>query len=232
MRKKLSIDKNLKFESDNSIRYMGDQDLHILIPKMYEKYQMIKVDSDVTTLGIFDFWYKEDEKNEFFLPAMITMQPSTVIFKVIEGKEYVYCIFHKGDTFIKSTKLVKSSFIAFALFDSYLAGNHLPEVIPYEEYAFLFHKAATITGSEVGKFNNVAFEILFAHTSRSKENTQVPYRLTNMKELPYHIKLGDIPRITSSLTSKLIAGYLKSSIVTAINTDIENESTLEEILRQ
>jgi len=232
MPKKLSLDKNLKFEEDGSIRYMGDKDLHILIPKIYEKYQMIKVDSNVTTLGIFDFWYEEDQKNELFIPAMLTMQPSTVVFKVMEGKEYVYCVFHKGDIFIKSRYLVKSSFIAFAIFDSYLAGNHLPDTIPYNEYAFLFNKVAAITGSDVGKFNNVAFEILFAHTSRDVNNTQIPYRLTDMKNPPKHITLGDVPHITNSLTAKLISGYLKSSIINAINNDIENESTLEEILRQ
>ncbi len=232
MKNKLEIDKNLKFESDGSIRYIGSQDLHVLIPKMYEKYMMIKVAAEVTTLGVFTFWYDADKKGQFFLPAIIQMQPSTIVFKVIEGKEYVYCIFHKGDTFIKSKKLVKSSFIAFALFDAYLAGNHIPDTINYPDYAFLFDTIARITGSDIGKFNNVAFELLFAHTSRCRENTQIPYRLTNMKEPPFHIKLGDMPRITSSLTSKLIAGYLKASIVTALNTDIENESTLEEILRQ
>ena len=232
MAKKLSLDKNLKFEEDNSIRYMGDQDLHVLIPKMYEKYQMIKVDSSVTTLGIFEFWYEEDQKSEFFIPAMINMQPSTIVFKTIDGKEYIYCVFHKGDIFIKSSHLVKSSFIAFAIFDAFVAGNHLPSTIPYNEYAFLFHKVAEITGSDVGKFNNVVFEILFAHTSRDQNNTQIPYRLTDMKNPPKHLTLGDVPHITDSLTAKLISGYLKTSIINAINNDIENESTLEEILRQ
>ena len=232
MTKRLSIDPNLKFEDDKSIRYVGDQELHILIPRFYEKYQMVKVESDVTTLGIFTFWYNEEEKGQFFLPAILKMQPSTIVFKVIEGQEYIYCIFHKGDIFMKSSHIVKTQNIAFAVFDAYLAGNHLPSTIKYDDYAFLFHTVAKITGSAIGNFNNVAFELLFAHTSRCRKNVQIPYRLTDLKDPPFHIKLSDMPNITSSLTSKLISGYLKSSIVTAINTDIENDSPLEDILRQ
>ena len=181
MTKRLSIDPNLKFEDDKSIRYVGDQELHVLIPRFYEKYQMVKVESDVTTLGIFTFWYNEEEKGQFFLPAILKMQPSTIVFKVIEGQEYIYCIFHKGDIFMKSSHIVKTQNIAFAVFDAYLAGNHLPSTIKYDDYAFLFHTVAKITGSAIGNFNNVAFELLFAHTSRCRKNVQIPYRLTDLK---------------------------------------------------
>ena len=230
---KFSLDKLMKFESDGSVRYIGTQDLNVLIPMYYEKDQILKVTNEIVTLGIFEFWLgKEEEKHELFIPAIITMVPSTIVYQKVDGEDTVYCVFKKGDVFMKSTQLVKTEYLAFVLFNYFIDKNHLPETISYNDLATLFQTVAKVTGSKIGKFNNAAFEILFSHTTRSADNINIPYRLTDMKKAPIHVKLSDMAHITSSVTAKLISGYLSGSITTAINTEVTNESPLEEILRQ
>lgn len=233
MSDKVKLDKNMKFEADGSIRYMGTKNLNIVIPMYYEKDQMLKIGSDLISLGIFSFWYEgEQDKGLLFLPALLTMCPSTVVYQKVNGEDQVFASFSKGDLFLKSRKLVKTEYIAFILFNYYVDKNHIPELVSYDDLATIFQRIAQVTGSKISKFNNAAFEILMAHTARSADNIAVPYRLTDMKKKYIHVKLGDMAHITTTVTAKLISGYLQGSITTAINSEVTNESTLEEILRQ
>jgi hypothetical protein len=232
MAEKIKLDKNMKFESDGSIRYMGSKPLNIIVPMYYEKDQLLTVSDNLVTLGIFPIWYDKEPRSQFFVPAMLTMCPSTLVYQKEAGDDVVFASFTKGDLFLKSRTVVKTEYIAFVLFNYYIGNNHIPNLITYDNLATLFQTVANITGSKIGGYNNAVFEILFAHTTRSIDNIQIPYRLTDMKKPFYHIKLSDMAHITTSTTAKLISGYLTDSINTAINTDVENESKLEEILRQ
>ena len=233
MSAKAQLDKNMKFESDGSVRYMGAKPLNITIPMYYEKDQMLKIGENLITLGIFNYWYEGDkEKSLLFIPAMLTMCPSTVVYQKVNGEDQVFASFSKGDLFLKSRKLVKTEYIAFVLFNYYVDKNHIPELLSYDDLATIFQRVADITGSKINQFNNAAFEILMAHTCRSADNIAVPYRMTDMKKRYVHVKLGDMAHITTTVTAKLISGYLQGSITTAINSEVKNESTLEEILRQ
>ena len=147
------LDKNMQYMSDGSIRYMGAKPLNITIPMYYEKDQMLKVGSDLITLGIFPFWYDGDqEKSLLFLPAMLTMCPSTVVYQKENGEDQVFASFQKGDVFLKSRQLVKTEYIAFILFNYYVDKNHIPSQVTYDDLATIFQRVASITGSKISKF--------------------------------------------------------------------------------
>jgi len=223
----------MKFEADDSIKYMSTKELHILIPKYYEKFQMIKVETEVKTLGIFSFWFdKESDQHEFFLPAVITMVPSEIVFKTVGGEEYVYCTFRKGDTFIKNRNVVKAEYIAYALFSMYLEKGRMPDLISYDKEAFMFDIVGNVTGSKASSFNHSIFEVIYAHLARDPKDVHQFYRLTDMKYPPIRLKLSNLPNVTTSLTSRLISGYLTQSITTSLIHENEFESPLEELLRQ
>ena len=160
------------------------------------------------------------------------MCPSNILFKTIKDDEYVFCTFDKGDIFIKNKSIVKSEFIAYALFSMYLDKGKIPDLIDYSKETFIFDTVADITGSKIGKFNHAIFELIYSHLARDSEDLQKPYRLTDMKTPPVRLKLSDLPRVTQSLTAKLESGYLASSINVALTHENENPSKIEELLRQ
>ena len=228
------LDDIMKFENDGSIKYMDPKrELHILIPKYYEKFQMIKVDADVQTLGIFELWFDQSlARQQFFLPAMLTMCPSEVLFQTIDGDEYVYCTFRTGDTFIKNRNVVKTEYIAYALFSMYLEKGKIPELVTYDKETFMFDIVAEVTGSKIKNFNHAIFETIYSHLARDRQDIQKPYRLTDMKQPPIRLKLSDLPHVTTSVTAKLESGYLQGSINVALTHDNEVPSKIEELLRQ
>ena len=228
------IDESMEFLNDGSIKYMDKKrELHILIPKYYEKFQMIKVDADVQTLGIFELWYDQEMvRKQFFLPAMITMCPSEILYQTIDGDEYVYCTFRAGDIFMKTKNVVKTEYIAYALFSMYLEKGKIPELITYDKSTFMFDIVAEVTGSKIKAFNHAIFETIYSHLARDSEDVQKPYRLTDMKKPPIRLKLSDLPHVTTSVTAKLESGYLQGSINVALTHDNEVPSKIEELLRQ
>ena len=227
------LDELVKYESDGSIKYMSTKELHILVPKYYEKFQMIKVEAEVTILGIFSMWFdKESDQKQFFLPGVITMCPSEKMFKTIGGEEYLYCTFRKGDTFIKSKRVVKAEYIAYALFSMYLEKGRIPDLITYDKEAFMFDIVGNVTGSKASSYNHSIFEVIYAHLARSADDVHQFYRLTSMTKPPLRLKLSNLPNVTTSLTSRLISGYLAQSITTSLNHENEFESPIEELLRQ
>ena len=195
--------------------------------------QMIKVESEVSTLGIFSFWINGSlEQKQLFIPAMLTMCPSRILYKTVNSEEYVYCTFSKGDIFIKNREVVKSEFIAYVLFSMYLEKGKIPSLIDYNKETFIFDIVADITGSKISKFNHAIFELIYSHLARDNNDLQKPYRLTDMKTPPTRLKLSDLPRVVQSLTARLESGYLAQSINVALTHENSQFSKIEELLRQ
>jgi len=229
------LDEYMKTEPDGKIRYMGSDEIHILIPKTYEALQLLTVTETVRTLGIFEIWKNplREEHKEFFLPGVIEMQPSDIVFTTIGGDEFVHCTFRKGDVFLMSNKVVKNEFIAYALFSMYLEKGKIPPIITYDKETWMFDIVAAITGSKVSKFNHAIFEMIYSHLCRCANDVHTQYRYAENPDTPYvRLKLSDLPNVTTSLTAKLESGYLAASINAALTHENENESKIEELLRQ
>lgn len=228
------LDELMKKEEDGAFRYISDSPLHILIPKAYESTQMLTVTDNVRTLGVFEFWTGEEygEHKEFFLPGVIEMCPSEIIFRTIGGEEYVYCVFHKGDVFMTTSKVVKNEYVAYALFSMYLEKGKIPPIITYDKEAWIFDIVAAITGSKISKFNHAIFEMIYSHLCRPVDNIHRPYRDTDMTGPYLRLKLSDLPNVTVSVTAKLESGYLASSLNAALTDENKTQSKIEDLLRQ
>lgn len=228
------LDEHMTFEKDGKVRYMGSDDIHILIPKTYESLQLLSVSDIVRTLGIFEIWKEplKEGHSEFFLPGVIEMQPSHIAFKVVGGDEFVHCVFKKGDVFLLSNKVVKNEFIAYALFSMYLEKGKIPPIITYDKQTWMFDIVAAITGSKVSKFNHAIFEMIYSHLCRLASDIKTQYRYSDRSQPYIRLKLSDLPNNTTSLTAKLESGFLASSINVALTNENTHESKIEDLLRQ
>lgn len=223
------LNDNLKYGQE-SITYVGEHPMTVLIPKDYEKHKMLAVTDFVHALAIFEIII-EGESHGLFLPGVVDMYPSKVNFVTLNGIDYVKCEFSKGDIFIKNKKVVQNSNIAYILFVEYFRNGRLPHYVTYDMCAFLFDYIKKVTGVKLPA-EHAIFEMIFSHLSRSADNLNVPYRCTDMSKPRKIIKLKDIPHATSSLTAKLIGGYLADSINASLVNANEEETDIENMLRQ
>ena len=206
-----------------------DGPITVLIPRSYEKYKRLVVTDEVDTLAMFEITIGNETKG-FFASASVIMKPSVVEYVTDGGQDYVKCTFTKGDIFFKSTSVVKNSNIAYIVFTEYIEKGQIPRFMKYDDLAFLFDTVKRLTGCKIPA-EHAAFEMIYAHLSRNRNNLKIPYRLTEMKEDPLFLKLKDVPHAATSTTAKLIGSYLNDSIATSMVNAAEDQSDIEDLLR-
>jgi|BioPla2DNA2_1021312.scaffolds.fasta_scaffold97474_2 hypothetical protein len=225
----MDIGRYLKIKSDKSAVFTGNEAI-ATISRRYENYKLLFVADTVRTLGIFDLEI-DGHKVGFMLPASIDMCPSKVEDIKIDDENYVKCTFNKGDTFMVDTRVVQSANLAYTIFAEFVEKGKMPKFMKYEDYAFIFDTVQDVTGIKIPA-NHVTFEIIYAFLSRKHDDYTVQYRHTDMKKPNMFLRLSDTAHASFSVTSKLVSSYLSDGINAAIVNEAENESKLEELLRQ
>ena len=225
----MNIRDAFKFKADKSVVFVG-KELTVKISKRYENYQLLTVKDTVRSLGIFEM-FTEGASSNLFLPAVIEMCPSDTATMTQGSDEYVVCTFKQGDTFIKDRRLVRNPQLAYVIFTEFVEKGKMPEFLTYKDMAFIFDVAQKVSGLNIAT-NHVAFEIIYSFLARKHDDYTKLYRLTDMKKPPLFLRLTDTAHATSSVTAKLVSSYLADSINAAIVNESENESQLEELLRQ
>jgi len=223
------LNKYLTYNADNSITFIGS-DLTIKITKRFENYGMLSIGDNVQALAIFELCVDGGPSRGFFLPAKITMIPSEITEITENGQSFYKLIFKKGDTFIKSRRVVKNGQIAYIVFAEFVEKGYCPNFISYEHRAFLFDIVQQVTGTRIPA-EHAMFEIIFAHLSRDRKNVYMTYRLTDMKDTPLQLALKDVAHATTSVTAKLVGGYLSDALTVATVNHADNISPIEELLR-
>ena len=166
----------------------------------------------------------------YLLPAMIAITPTSTKEYTDEGKAFLRLTLLKGDTFMKTTRIVKNTYLAYVMFYEFVYMGARPKFITYEKCLLLFYIAQQVTGVKFHADQTV-FEIVFAHLHRSKEDTNIPYRLTDMKQMPKLIGLSNAAEAAYSTTSKLVGSYFDDSVDSSIVNAADRNSRYEDLLR-
>ena len=217
--------------TDGVVRFIGTE-MRIYIPTIYKKHNLLTVTDTVDALGIFEVDIEEELSHGLFLPAVLSMRPSDTAFATIGGTDYCRCLFTRGDVFLTSTNVVKTSQLAYILFTEYIQFSRIPKFIDYQKCAFLFDIIKQVTDSKIN-VNHAVFEMIFSHLARDPENIKQPYRHSDMTKPPRFVKLDDAANATMTVTSKLAGGYFQDAINGALaspNEDVSSE--IEDLLRQ
>jgi hypothetical protein len=202
------------------------------VPMSYQTYGALTVSDVVDAIAIFEIQIDDlPDTHGLFLPAIISMSPSSIDYVTVAGVDYCRCTFTKGDRFLNKTTLVRNSYLAYVLFEEYVHKSRLPKFIKYDDTAFLFDIIKKVTKSKMN-VNHAVFEIIFSHLARDKNNVYQYYRLTDMVERPKYLKLDDAAHATISTTAKLTGGYLQDAINGVIsNPNTSTSSDIEDLLR-
>jgi len=217
-------------DKNNTIRFNGNK-LSVIIPKRYEIYGCLKIQQEVHTLGIFDLIINDKIEKGFFLPAIMIMIPNDIQMKNIDTESYYELTFEKGDIFMKTSYVVQNQALSYVIFKEFISVGKLPKFINYKNAPLMFNSLQEVTGAKLTA-NPVIYEIIFAYLYRDKKDIMKPYRLTNMKDEPLYIPLKDVAHSAISTTGRIVGSYLNDCITSVIVNESENNSEIEDILRQ
>lgn len=224
----LKLSKHTKKVNDTFI-FTGKK-MEVFIPRRYERYNLLSIGNEVKTLGIFEIKIDDNLSTGFLLPAVLTLEPSSIYTKTIEETDYLICQFVTGDKFISNSTLVKQSFIPYVLFLEFIALGRLPSFITYDIAATLFDLAKETCN--VGfRTNHTVFEMIWSHLFRDANDLTTKYRHTNMKNPPEFIELKSVTYAAESTSAKLIGAYMSDGVNAAIVNPANEKNDLEDLLR-
>ena len=224
-----TMDLNRVLKKEKNSLVCNVDNMVVYISRHFEKYMMLNVSDNVSALAIFEITVGK-ESTGFFLPAVVTMSPSSVKFENVNGDEFVRCEFNKGDIFIDDVNVVQNPNIAYVVFEEFIDGGRVPKFMRYDNLAFVFDIVKKITSSSIPA-EHAAFEMIYAYLSRDPKNFRQMWRLTQMNGDPKYFKLKDVPHVAVSTSSKLISAYLKDSIASSMVNASEDQSDIEDLLR-
>ena len=133
----MDLNRVLKKEKNSLICNVDN--MVVYISRHFEKYMMLNVSDNVSALAIFEITVGK-ESTGFFLPAVVTMSPSSVKFENVNGDEFVRCEFNKGDIFIDDVNVVQNPNIAYVVFEEFIDGGkgffvQIVRILPFKNFA-------------------------------------------------------------------------------------------------
>lgn len=216
-------------DSESPVIFTGDTCTVTILQKFEETYNCVSVGDTVTTIGVFDM-VVDGIQSGMFLCGRVEMCPSDVS-RITEGNtEYIRLTFKNGDTFLKSTTVVVEPTLAFYIWLEYIKFAHVLKAMTYEEQAEMFDRIRISVGITF-PVDHAVYESIFAHLSRSQDDSAVPFRNTDMKGNFVRIKLSDVAHAASSTSARIVGAYDKDGINSALVRPPDSSSQIEDLLR-
>lgn len=208
-----------------------DQDLYVMFPSRYIKRELAFINTDyVRVLGIYVIIDKEDNYCIVRSPIFQEMKPTSVDSATVFNTDYCVLEFMKDDVFLLNNDLLVSDNFIYDVFDEFFIKGNIPWFLSYNDISKLFEDGKKYCNTTIGD-DPIIFEILSSVISRCKLDKTIYFRQDTKSGIDY-VGLNDIRYGFNNTGARLIGGYFKDGIVSAI-VDPEKQTTkTSEILRK
>lgn len=206
--------------------------LEAYVPLRFEIHNCLFVGETVKTIGFFDMVINSTIPSGLRVSALVEMAPTSVETTTIDGDSFLKLTFQPGDVFLVTTDYVRSKRLSYVLFYEMTYGGHYPKFVDNTLSGMIYNYVNRDTGLKVD-LNQAMYELMDAHLSRSKDDVNILWRLTDMTQPPNRVGLHRQAQLTTSVTSKLSGSYLKQGLESALSMDPKNlqRSDSEDLLR-
>lgn len=225
------IDKYFKYDDKNKqMIFIGDS-LEIRIPKRFEKYDLLMIESTIKYLAICDLIIDDTYQAGLYMCAVIESDiGSDLEFRTILGNPYVVMTLSYGDVFIHKTEVIKNQNIVYAIFEEFLVQGKPIYTINYDNIFNLFDQSKSMCDANLSVDHSI-LEVVFSHLYRKASDKTVLYRFTDMKEDGVLIALKSVNYATTSVTSKVLGPYYNIGLNSSLLVENEEMFPVENILR-
>lgn len=230
--KKKLTDYMQKFKPDGLVSDHSGT-IKVFVPQRYEIHDLYLIGEYTSVLGLFQIEVEgEPHLYNLVLPAMVDMQPSTILpwHSTQDEVDYYVLTFRKGDVFIKSLTVLKQGFILSKLFKEFVTNGHMPPWMSYDQMASVFDVTQVVTGKTL-PVPHSCFELMVAHCCRDPKSPNIKYRFTSMREKPLFLGLRDVTNVRDSVTSRIVGSYFMDGVNASIVNKSEHRSEVEDLLR-
>lgn len=216
-------------EKKHTMTFIGDT-LEIRIPKRFDAYGLLNITDVVECLGIMDLIIDGTYNAHLHLLALLTVEPSEVSVKMIEGQEYQILTLYNGDRFISNTVVVKNQSIVYALYVEFITRGNIIYTMGYQDLIWLFDSVKQMCDTSL-PVDHAIFEMLYAHLARDGQDKFKQYRHTDMKAPFEFVGLKSVSFAPDSTTARLLGAYYADGEMASLLHTNEDRQVFEDLLR-
>lgn len=215
-------------EKDNST--ITTEKIYVLFPERYINRELASIAVNfVKVLGIYAIVNDRKEYTVVNTPIYHELLPQSTEVVDIDGKNYVMCGFDKGCVFLSSNDLIIMDSFVYELFAEFFLQGNIPWYLDYMDIVNIFRQSKQFTNTSLGD-DLVTWETLTSLIARYSSDKTKYHRQTLDKPYSY-VGLNDIRYGYDNTGARIIGGYMKEGIVTAIIDKEKETSDTSRILR-
>lgn len=216
-----------QFVVKDDTTYLSNERLQIMFPERYIKKELAILNTDyVRLVGIYAILDYHGNYAVVNTPIYQNLLPLSTENITVDEKPYVLLTLEENSMIMESNTLtVMNNFVYDIFYEFFLKGN-IPWFLSYEDVARLFEQGSKYANIGTGN-DPIIFEILTATITRNSNNKTVYYR-QDSKGSPSFVGLNDIRYGFDNTGARLIGGYFKDGITTAL---VDKEKTTSETSR-
>jgi hypothetical protein len=214
-------------KSRNCLVFIGAT-LEAFIPERYRKAGLLTTDTVVSAIGIFDMVINDKTDVGLMLPAMLTMEPSSIESFSDGSDEYTKLTFVKGDVFCY-TEIVESAELAYEPFNEIFFLGKVPEFLGYDLRPLLFDELESVCGMNFDT-DHAMYEIMNAYLTRSAKDPLKQKRHAPASEGEQFVPLRNVSVLAQTTTSKLLGSYFDDTLNAAIVNHSDFTTEFEQTL--
>ena len=202
----------------------------VLFPERYVKIGLADISIDfVKVVGIYAI---VDEKHNYTVlntPIFHELLPSSTETVMIDDEPYIKCTFEKDSIFLSSNDLIVMDSFVYDLFNEFYLHGNVPWFFDYEDLPNVFRTSKQFNNIPIGN-DIVTWEMLTSIVTRYTSDKTKYHR--QVLDKPYSfVGLNDIRYGYDNTGARIIGGYMKEGITTAIIDQEKETSDTSRLLR-
>lgn len=216
--------------------YIAKEELQIILPVRFEESNLMEIEKDTYTLGIFAIVVGDSYATNVTPARMRMANGFAVKEKYLEDEYYVFT-FEKGATIFYTNQLLKEETLGYYIYNYFVALGRMPWYMKSTDIIKLFDNCGYFTGKTYG-VNHVIMEMIMSTIMRNPLNNKDYWRHTlksqqDVKEKEVEvIALRNVPLGARNTTAKLMGAYFTEGLNSALIYPSDTTEVVEELLRQ
>lgn len=210
--------------------------LTITIPEYFTKRGLAEISSDIYIVAIYAISTDDGYYANSCVPSQMRTEPSQIGKTKIDGMDYYTLTYEPGATVVASNKLKKNNQIAYPIFNDILGKGNIPWQMDYGDVCDILAHAKQFANTDLAE-NWAVMDVFVSLLARDPQSQELPYR-QNLKSFdqitqnpPIWSVIRSVQLMASSTLNKLSGAYFSDGVVSALITETERTSKVEEIYR-
>jgi len=213
---------------------VAKEDFYIIFPERYIAKGLAVMGSSIKLLFMFAIVDTKMNYGTVLAPIMNDVVASNVKDILVDGVANKVLEIQAGDIVIPNRAAVMNAGFMYDLVDEFIMQGKVPWYMSYDDLSNIVAEASKYAGSNVGN-DPLAMEIITAMVARDSKDKMVSYRTLLIKggkrPKPSYVGLTNVYYSYDNTLSKIMGGYMRHGVTTAIAIKEKQTTKASAVLR-